>query len=77
MYKIAGWLPTTFILHSIANSIRSTTVLFTELGGIGRAGDTKRAFPETYRDVWTDTKLISEAAKEAQRIGVPVEVAAA
>jgi hypothetical protein len=43
----------------------------------GDAADTKRAFPETYRDEWPEEELISEAAREAQRMGAPVEVAAA
>jgi hypothetical protein len=43
----------------------------------GDPGDTKRAFPETYRDEWPDTELIAEAAKEAKALGVCVEVAAA
>ena len=38
------------------------------------AGDTKRAFPETYRDVWPEAELLAEAAAEASRLGVPVEI---
>ncbi|CAL8462038.1 g1569 [Coccomyxa elongata] len=41
------------------------------------AGDTKRAFPETYRDEWHETALIAEAAAEARTLGAPVQVAAA
>ena len=40
------------------------------------AGDTKRAFPERYRDEWPESELISTAAREAEALGVPVEVAA-
>lgn len=40
------------------------------------AGGTKRAFPERYRDEWPESELISTAAREAEALGVPVEVAA-
>ena len=40
------------------------------------AGDTKRNFPERYRDEWPESELISIAAREAEALGVPVEVAA-
>ncbi|EIE25007.1 FAD/NAD(P)-binding domain-containing protein [Coccomyxa subellipsoidea C-169] len=38
------------------------------------AGDTKRAVPETYRDVWPEAELLAEAAAEASRLGAPVEI---
>ena len=41
------------------------------------AGNTKRAFPETYRDEWQETSLIADAAAEARAMGAPVQVAAA
>ncbi|KAK9908844.1 hypothetical protein WJX75_003644 [Coccomyxa subellipsoidea] len=38
------------------------------------AGDTKRACPETYRDVWPESELVAEAAAEACRLGSPVQI---
>lgn len=43
---------------------------------LGAVGDTKRAFPERYRDEWPESKLINIAAQEAQSLGAPLEVAA-
>ena len=43
---------------------------------LAAVGDTKRAYPERYRDEWSESKLINIAAQEAQSLGAPVEVAA-
>ena len=51
-----------------------TCALF--LSGLPPAGDTKRAFPERYRDTWPESELVGIAAEEAQALGAPVEVAA-
>ena len=46
------------------------------LSEVPSAGDTKRAFPERYRDTWPEIELVGTAAEEAQALGAPVEVAA-
>ena len=46
------------------------------LSGLFSAGDTKRAFPERYRDTWPESELVGIAAEEAKALGAPVEVAA-
>ena len=46
------------------------------LSGLFPTGDTKRAFPERYRDTWPESELVGIAAEEAEALGAPVEVAA-
>ncbi len=53
---------------------RGQFVLLNGIPCVRCAGDTKRAFPETYRDVWPEAELLAEAAAEARRLGAPVDI---